>query len=180
MKEIFVNKFTEYFKKKGIEFVKFDYYDSITLQWNYHATYYVRIFIKQQNKDKFIINYWTPFVVDIGKKSIFKWKTTVSNNFIEVYKKLLLIKNELDKKIKKLEIYTEAKNKYTKELESYYKKHHKNVGVFIYNEQNKNIEVSILASDENLTTTYSIICNTDNKKYYLKSKFQNNINEIIN
>ena len=115
-----------------------------------------------------------------GKIHILKIKTNITNSFLSVYKKLEIIRFEMDRKLKEIDKNDKLKKRYTSELVSHYKQIHNRVNVFLTSDEEK-LKLSITGSSDNFGsfTTYYIDYNFSTNKYLLKEISYNDINKKL-
>lgn len=159
-------KIINYLSKKGLNVMLDKYGDDIV--WNYNILYsefntrlsfYSKKLYSENEKD---------FYIDYYSNAHKLKKTVLSGNYcLRIYKKLLIIKEELDKIAEKNKNFIDTKNKYCTELESYFKSKHQSVDISTYIETNS-ISIIINCYDPNVRTYYRI--RYMNNKYYLLLK----------
>lgn len=157
----------DYLNKKNIDIYYDEYDDMVWLYKEHYSNFKIKISVfTDYNKDKKFLKYYaSESVTGLHKK-----KTYIHDNNsyrLNVYKQLLIIKKELEKRAIKYKIETESKNKYCLELERYYNRKHKSINISTHEIFN-NVQISVSAHDIKKSHYYKI--EYKNNKYYLIKK----------
>lgn len=158
----------KYLAKKGIEL---SLNENNSLVWVYkvhYSTFTTKLFIEAKDgwneNSGSVIKYYCSYAEGLGRR-----KTAVNSGFgLKVYKNLMFIKEQLDKKAEQVKETVDRKKQYCTELEMYYKKIHKRVDISTSKNNDGSISITISGYDDQKSTYYSILFK-DNR-YYLNSK----------
>lgn len=161
----------KYLAKKGINLSLNEYNNLIWIYKSHYSEFIIKIYIEPKDgwsdESGLIIKYYSSYAEQLGRR-----KTAVTDGFgLKVYKNLIFIKEQLDKRAEQLKETIDRKKKYCTELEIYYKKIHKRVEISTSKNRDESISININAYDDNKSTSYSMTYK-DNR-YYLNGKYTN-------
>lgn len=168
------DKLLKYLNKKGIEIIL----NNDRLIWNYENNYSKFKIelnfetIKYKEEEYYSITYYcssnTGWYLDVKRRKT----STLGNYCLNVYKTLIYIKIESDKKSELVKTETDNKNKYCLEIEAHYKKIHNRVNVTTY-EYSDYVSINVHCYDNYKPTDYNILYDKTKNKYFLENKTEN-------